>query len=547
MAAPEVKLQADRQITVKAPNGRVTVHPLRKDPITLGRSPVNQLHFPDDPGLSRQHLVLEERGDTWYVRDHGSRNGTYVNKRRVVNEQALKAGDIITAGDISITFNEREMVSFVETDTAPSHTTTHTTDLASALFEGTRFAARDQRAISALIRAGRELSGHQTLGELFDLILDLSMTAAGADRGALLTVEEGAFIPQATRGGSFAISTTVRDRVVRDRASVLVVDTHADAALRGQESIIAQSVRSVIAVPLQTRETVIGLIYLDALNLLHSFSRDDLNLLTVMANIAAIRIEQARLIEVEQVGRMHARELEQAAEIQRQLLPAEPPSIPGFDLAGRNIACRTVGGDYFDYFECPDGRVAVLVGDVAGKGMPAALLMSSLQARLQVLAESALEPADLITRLNVGLKPKCPANRFVTFFYALLEPASGDLLYSNAGHNPPLLIRADGNVEHLDAGGPPVALLNGCKYEQARTVLNPGDSLILFSDGLTEACSPESEDEFGEQRLAEYIEANRELTAAELAEGLIECVRDWTGGNPFADDVTVVIARRASA
>ena len=169
------------------------------------------------------------------------------------------------------------------------------------------------------------------------------------------------------RGQGFQISSAVRDRVIREGASLLVLDAQSDQAFRERQSIVAQNIRSMLAVPLQAQDRVIGLIYLDSPNLIRPFTRDDLNLLTVMANVAAIRIEHARLAEVEAAERLLAKDLDQAAKIQRGLLPRSDPDAPGFDIAGHTAACRTVGGDYYDYITYPDGRIAMLVGDVAGK------------------------------------------------------------------------------------------------------------------------------------------------------------------------------------
>ena len=160
--------------------------------------------------------------------------------------------------------------------------------------------------------------------------------------------------------------------------SVLVRDTQLDDAFKQRQSIVGQRVRTFMAVPLQTKDRIIGLIYVDSPSLTRVFTKDDLNLLTVMANIAAIRIEHARLAEIENQERLMAHELEQAAEIQRRFLPAQAPEVPGLDLAGHNAPCRTVGGDYFDFFPYPNGRVAMVLGDVSGKGMPASLLMMQL-------------------------------------------------------------------------------------------------------------------------------------------------------------------------
>jgi serine phosphatase RsbU (regulator of sigma subunit) len=308
-------------------------------------------------------------------------------------------------------------------------------------------------------------------------------------------------------------------------------------------SIVEQKVRSMIAVPLQTNDRVIGLIYVDSPHSIREFSREDLNLLTVMANVAAIRIEHARLNEIEEAERAMAKEMQQAALIQQGLLPSKPPAVPGLDICGKTTACRTVGGDYFDYLVFPDGRVGLLVGDVAGKGLSASLLMSSLQARVQVLFEDPDDLARKIGRLNKSLCGNCPDNRFITFFMTIIDPSTGELVFTNAGHNPPLLVRASGGCDKLAGGGIILGILPMAAYQESRQQMQSGDILVLFSDGVTEAPNPADED-FGDDRLEQLVASMRDRPAAEIVEAIEKAVAEFTQGAPAADDITVVVARR---
>jgi len=307
-------------------------------------------------------------------------------------------------------------------------------------------------------------------------------------------------------------------------------------------SISEQNVRTLMAVPLQTGDQVIGLIYVDFPALAADLTPRDLDLLTVLANVAAIRIEQERLELVAEQERLHALELEQAAEIQRRLLPERAPDVPGVDLAGSNAACHTVGGDYFDFFPLPDGKVAVVLADVSGKGLPASLLMASLQARVQVLLEEADELPNLVSRLDRMMAKCCPGNRFVTMFLCVVDPASGEIGYCNAGHNPPLLIRAEGQAEQLRGGGTMLGMFPDLGYEERRTRLGKNDLLVMFSDGVTEATSPRGE-EFGERRLTALLSEARGEPAAVVLERVGRALADWTEGAPPTDDITVVAAR----
>jgi serine phosphatase RsbU (regulator of sigma subunit) len=539
---------------------------LEGDQISLGRSHENDLCFPGDASLSRRHLILERAGDRWTVRDLGSKNGTLVNGVAVSGSQAVGPGDRISAGHISLAIEDPMAVADDSVEFfagPPSETPTAGTVVTSlegvlsgedpivgaeeeiqagSVEPGGKLAR--QPAVAALLKAGRELAGDRPLAELFQLILDLAIEAMGAERGLLMTLEGEKLVPRAVHGEGFRISATVRDRVLREKASILVRDTLLDEAFRSRESISAQQIRTMMAVPLQTEERVIGLIYVDSRFFTRQFTADDLELLTVLANHAAIRIEHERLEEVERVKQFMSRDLEQAAQIQRSFLPDRSPEVAGLEIAGHNSACQTVGGDYYDFFTYPDGRVAVVLADVAGKGMPAALLMSNLQARVQVLAEEPGDLREVMSRLNRIVSNACPLNRFVSLFYCVLNSANGEMTYCNAGHNPPLLVRADGRVEWIQGAGTILGILPDVRYEKSACRLEPGEFCAIFSDGVTEAVNPHDE-EFGEERLAELLSAARGQPIDQVLESVLQGVEEWRAGAPQADDVTLVIARRS--
>ena len=547
---------SSREIVIHNSDGKTITVPLDRDRISLGRSSANELCYPDDAGLSRQHLALVCENSEWYVEDLGSKNGTVINGKRIDKRVPFRTGDRISAGHLTIEFVSAEpkldsqTVEFVDhSESISSTSTTVVASLDGVLgpqapddFNKT-YVMQGSPQTRALIRAGRELAGHRPLTELFQVIMDLSVEAVNAGRGVLMTLEGDELRVRAHRGDGFRISHTVRDRVLNEKASLLVRDAQMDKALREHMSIVEGKVRSIMAVPLQTNDRVIGLIYVDTPHLIREFSREDLNLLTVMANVAAIRIEHARLNEIEVTERAMAKELEQAALIQNGLIPANPPAVPGMDIAGKTTACRTVGGDYFDYLQFSDGRVAMLVGDVAGKGMPASLLMSSLQARVQVLFEEADDLARKIGRLNKAVCSHCPDNRFITFFMTVANPATGDLVYTNAGHNPPLLIRASGALDKLAGGGLILGILPQAVYKETSVQMQPGDILVLYSDGVTEAPNLVDED-FGEERLAQLVGSMRDRPASEIVQAIDSAVQEWAQGAPAADDITVVVARR---
>jgi len=539
-----------RELVVTSPDGNARTIPLDHDQISLGRSSANELCYAEDAGLSRHHLVVERSGDRWQVRDAGSKNGTLVNGLRIAEAHPLQPGDRITAGHLIIEFREggaaptphsppaAQTVIFVDGGATPARSSTLETSLAGA----------DKTAhMRALVDAGRQLGQNMPLEELFQLIMKLSIDAVGAARGVLMTLEGGELVVRAAKGQGFRISSGVRDLVLNQKQSLLISDVRDNRALMERMSIVEQQIRSMVAVPLQTEDRVIGLIYLDSPHFIHEFTEQDLSVLTVMANIAAVRIEHVRLAEVEQAERLLSRELAQAAEIQQGLLPASTPTLTGLDLAGFNVPCRTVGGDYYDYISCVDGRITVLVGDVAGKGMPAALLMSNLQARAQILFEDPEDLGGTVARLNRIICQNCPGNRFITFFVAVVDPNTGDTTWCNAGHNPPILIRANGDIERLSGGGLILGIMPKAPYTHQTSRLNTGDLLVMFSDGVSEACRPGADEEFGEDRLAELAAGLRNEPAAVIQRSVIETLMKWIGDAPAADDITLIVARKTAA
>jgi serine phosphatase RsbU (regulator of sigma subunit) len=545
--------ESARQLIIRDAEGRAQTVDLEKDRYTLGRSSAADLCYPDDAGLSRQHLVFERVENGWQVTDLGSKNGTLLNGVRIDSPTPFRPGDRVSAGHLSIEFADiaatlNSRVVFVEQEEAPSQTTV-VASLEGVLSPepdaGRTYVMQTSPQMRALIRAGRELAIDRPVDELCHIILDLSMDAVLAGRGVVMTLENDELVPRAARGEGFRISSTIRDRVVRQKESLLVRDTQLDQALRERRSIVQQKVRSLLAVPLQTNDRVIGLIYLDSPHLVREFTREDLNLLTVMANVAAIRIEHIRLAEVEQSRRAMEKELQQAAQIQLRLLPSSAPQLPGVDIAGSTIPCRTVGGDYYDFLPHPGGRVSLIVADVAGKGMPAALMVSSLQAQVHVLFEGESDSlADKVTRLNKAICRNCPDNRFITFFVCVLDPRTGELTYCNAGHNSPLIVRADGRVEKLSGGGVVLGILPVARYQQQTAQLELGDILVLYSDGISEAAPSNADEEFGEDRLGQVVFASRDCPALDILPKVTNAVAQFTHGVPAADDLTLVVARR---
>jgi sigma-B regulation protein RsbU (phosphoserine phosphatase) len=275
------------------------------------------------------------------------------------------------------------------------------------------------------------------------------------------------------------------------------------------------------------------------------FADADRRTLELLANQAAIALENAELHRQALEKERLEREIELASEIQGQILPKSIPAVAGWQIVGWNRPARHIGGDYFDLFPArPDSpSLALVVGDVSGKGVPAALLVSTLHSSLRLLLERMPLGPELVARLNRHILESSTSNKFITLFVAELDPGSGSVDYVNAGHNPGVVVRADGGVEHLGPGGLPLGLMPYATFRRERLVLAAGDLLCLYSDGITEAAAGDDE-EFGLERLVELLREGRTRPVAELRAGIEAAVEAFTAGEPQGDDQTLLLIRR---
>ncbi len=311
-----------------------------------------------------------------------------------------------------------------------------------------------------------------------------------------------------------------------------------------------EALGSELLLPLATRTGLLGFLALGPKKSEEPYSPLDVRLLRSVATQAALALHNAQLAEqvaaeVAQRARF-TREVEIAREVQEQLYPRELPRAPGLDLAGHCRPARGVGGDYYDFLALDDGRVGVAIGDISGKGIPAALLMASLQASLrsQTIGGARADLATLMANLNRLIHDASPSNRYATFFYGEYDPRDGRLAYVNAGHNAPMVFRAGGGEpERLEVGGPVIGLLPIAGYEAGEATLRPGDALLGFTDGISEAMNP-ADEEWGEPRLADAFRACAGLPAAAAVERLIAAADAFAAGAPQHDDMTVIVVRR---
>jgi serine phosphatase RsbU (regulator of sigma subunit) len=339
----------------------------------------------------------------------------------------------------------------------------------------------------------------------------------------------------------YRLGTLLQGWMLKYRKPLVVDDLRQDARFRDfvkDERLI----RSLLSVPMMLGGRMVGL--LNAFNKKGTaFSDSDQRLLSIIASQSAQVIENARLCEEERALAAVRKEMDMAYQIQTDLLPKESPRIPGYDIAGMSIPARSVGGDYFDFIDAGDGKLAICLGDVSGKGMPAALLMANLQATLRSLVLQAPGPADCLKQANKLMFESTGMDRFVTLFFGLLDTNRHTLRYASAGHNPPLLTRQGSEPVLLEARGIILGCFEDAAYKEETLSLAQGDGITVYSDGITEATGT-AEEEYGLEQLKSVIKSSAGVASRELNTGIIESVRSHQGGSPQLDDMTIVTLTR---
>ncbi|MEO6654882.1 MAG: SpoIIE family protein phosphatase [Pyrinomonadaceae bacterium] len=548
-------------LVVNHPNGNADKFPLTRLRTTIGRSARSDVCIPD-AFASRLHVEIRQEGDAYWLHDLGSANGTRLNGNPVSTMLPLFTGSEVQIGETKIVFESDIVASKTSSATLISEGTEALDPSTTIALAGRRNptseifdTALTSRAdlLGLISKVGIALLSSSGLDDTLDQVATLVFDAVPAERVVVMLRDEKAGTEMEikvarTRGSDVQIdevriSRAIMNEVIENGKSVLTSDAQQDPRFASQ-TIILQGIRSVLAVPLSVDERhVFGLIYADSPTNQATFSSEHLDILTTLASVASIRVENASLLD-ERISRERMeRELELATEIQQRFQPDGPPIVEGYDFQGISFSCYEIGGDYYDFIPRHDGTMLVALGDVSGKGTSASLLMSSLHAAVhgQVAAKTPLD--QLVTSVNVYLAENTPANRFITLFVAELEPATGDLTFINAGHNPPLIGRADGSLELLASGGLPLGLMDFAEYETGHARLNSGDVLFIYSDGVSEANNI-NEDEFGMERLSEVISANVGRSASGIRDKVESALSDFTGTADPNDDITIVIVKK---
>jgi len=549
------------QLFITQQNGPESIVPLSRLRTTIGRSARSDVCIPD-AFASRLHAEVRLEGDQYVLVDLESANGTRYNGQPVSGSVPIASNGVIQIGETSITF---------VADERPASTINATLlgDRTSTLDPSKTIALTGRRnptteilvsqtssrtdLLGLISKVGVTLLSATGLDDTLDQIASLVFEAVPAERVVIMQRDEsadgGLQVKVARRRGEsepldeVRISRNVMAEVMENGKAVLTSDAQHDPKFASQ-TMVLQGIRSVLAVPLSVDERhIFGLIYADSPTHETTFKEEHLDILTTLASVASIRVENASLLDERMNRERMERELELATEIQQRFQPAGPPKVEGYDFQGISFSCYEIGGDYYDFIPRHNGNMMLALGDVSGKGTAAALLMSSLHAAIHAQVSAKRDLSDTVVSINEYLAENTPSNRFVTLFISELDPQTGEITFINAGHNPPLVVRANGSIERLESGGLPLGLMGFAQYEVGKATLGSGDVLFVYSDGVSEA-NDIDENEFGMERLQAVLATNVGRTASGIRDKVESALSEFTGTAPANDDITLLIVKR---
>lgn len=551
------------------------VYPLNQPVIGVGRSVGNAIQIVDRR-MSRHHIEIHLSGSRVRLKDLGSKNGTLVNGVQAREFEELKHGDRIQIGetifrveteaeqagtstdvprDISredlsrIRLVEEKQWGATRGERRAGYEPAETTAFAATIGLELRNPDKRLEIIYQVIEAIRSVFD---IDQLLDRIMTLIQSVLQPDRAYLLMIhpETGELVPEVLKmrhddqTGEVKISSSIVDRCLKEGVSLLVSDAMIDERFNASASIIANSIRTAMVAPLIFKGDSIGVIYVDTTSRMAVFNDDELDLLTSIANQAAVAITNARLQS--QILEQHklAREMEIARNIQTNLLPKHYPDLPGFQVSAMSMPAKQVGGDYYDFIWLPDGRLSVAVADVSGKGVPAAILTASTRSYLQVETQHKnSDIAQVVARINRMVHRDVTNDMYVTMFFLALDPITGHIDYVNAGHAHPIMISPKGGTEFLTEGGIFLGIDPEVEFQAGTARIIPGTVLVLYTDGVTDILNPEKEP-FGSERFYELIQQNNHLSAEEIRNLIYQQCLAHRGPADQFDDFTLIVMKR---
>jgi len=544
-----------------------TNHELKEGKNLIGRHPDCPIEIAN-PTVSGRHAVIHAEGGEFVLQDVGSSNGTFVNQQRIEGRVTLKHDDAVRFGESQARFHDpaaqppptAEPAPVVDVQPRPGLDAGQvnidealTATITGEVARSGRFGVLDvnpEAKLKAVLEISNGLAGTLDLAALLPKILDsLFSIFKHADRGCILLKDEQTdeMVPHAMRhrrkdeDSSVRLSRTIVSKVLSEKAGILSADAATDDEFSESESIADLKIRSMMCVPLLGLDgEALGILSIDSQNPLGQFSRDDLDILMTVAGQAALAYENARLVQVYADKQKQDAELDLARGVQRALLPTELPTAEGYQFFASYDAARAVGGDMYDCFELPDGKICLSFGDVAGKGVPGALIMSRMASCVQATVRHVHDVVEAISAINDHMCDSEVEGRFVTYVLCIVDTRNHEVVLSNAGHASPIMRRANGSVEQFDQeiAGPPIAVAEGYPYEAETRKLEPGDMILITTDGVEEAMNPEG-DLFTAERVLELVK-DGPAEAEALGKHLLADVRRHASGRAQSDDITIM-------
>lgn len=549
-----------------------TAFPVDGEQFVLGRERDCQLHepFAQIGGVSRHHACIVCSDGRYFVEDMGSRNGTYHNGERISDRVELVNGDRVSICGTTLEFfssteaqeeqvsgpPRRQSATSVAIDRGDTPSISSAIPMSSRTMFETKTEDNPARKLTALVALLGKIGQSLDANEVLDQFLEgLFAVFPGADHGVVAIKDSatGDIAPQAVRfrnpassNDTIHLSQTIVDRVLETGEAILSADAMRDERFSASRSLMSLNIRSLMCVPLIDREgNRMGILQLDATGEDGRFNSQDLEVLASIVPHAVTSMEYAR-IHAEELRQLAVRsDLEYARQIQRNFLPSGQPQIDGYEFFSFYEAAYHVGGDYYDYIDLADGRLAIVVADVAGKGVSAALLMSKIAGEIKYFLSREDSLGAAVTRMNDALAADESMSRFVTMAIAILDSKVHEITLANAGHTDALLRLADGNVAVVgdDKKGAPLGLFPGQEYETTHIALGPGETLLLYTDGLNEATRAD-EALYGVDRIKQELASGPD-DAGELASGIIRSAREFVAGHPQSDDMCVLCIQRS--
>jgi sigma-B regulation protein RsbU (phosphoserine phosphatase) len=557
-----VALPGEPVLEVVSPDGARRFARITQTPFHIGRGAETGNHLQlSDRRISRNCAAIVTEANRFYLEDRGQRRGLYVNGEKVESRE-LQNGDAISFGledSYEIIFRNSTTGSG---DESIPHLLTRIEHITASEPTG----SGGLRKLNLLLEATTLLHSQLPLDSVLGTMLDHAVSVTDADRGLLLEGDDPANLKVrlARRSGGLRLppesltpSQTAIQLALKQHSPVITEDlAQTDMDLAAAHSIVAQRLRAVVVIPLyanlraNTQESMVnvkrgeflGVLYMDSRRPA-AFSKLDRQILDALAADAASILDNARLVERERERQRMEQEINIARDIQQALLPRDFREFPHLAVSGINFPCLSVGGDYFDVFPLSDKRTAFLIADVSGKGLGAALLTTMLQGALSGMTLGT-DPARVFNHVNRFLCSHSEVGRYATMFFGILDE-DGEMDYINAGHPSPFLIRRGVAEEPFTEGSYPVGLVQEAEYVTARVKLEPGDTLILFSDGVTEAMDP-GEELYGVPRLREVLTGQSDCALEKLQKSILESVENFAKGAHQADDLTLLIVRYRS-